>query len=443
MALDIFLALSGIQGNSRDIDHPGWFEVLSCHSSIDRRVGSNDTSFVCLQDVTLERHVDNASQTLKEASGRHFESAAIDVVMRGASDGRLTYPLGDCMLTSYKKLDEKTETLSINFAQIEWRWWDDEGKESSTAAFDIREGGMASSNEIDVFGRSRERAYETASDRFLRIPGVNGTSSDPGHIGWHDVLSHSLNLLHEGGTEHWSYDQSLVITKRPDRTFPELANACATGVRFDSVTLEVVSLRNRRTLMIYNLSDCMITSFQAGQTANETPLDRLGIGFKHMDWEYFPPADTAGRAISKGRVKQGDVSVPSKAVIVPKSAFIIMWMDPEHPELEDVHAALVEVCDHFGVSAVRADDIQHDDRITDIILDRIRTSEIVIADLTGERPNVYYEVGHAHAMGKQPILIRKKGSPLHFDLAVHNVREYKNLTELRAILTKRLSSVYS
>jgi hypothetical protein len=160
-----------------------------------------------------------------------------------------------------------------------------------------------------------------------------------------------------------------------------------------------------------------------------------------MDWEHFPPADPDGRAISKGGLKEGDASIPSKAVIVPKSAFIIMWMDPERPELEDVHSAIVEICNRFGLSAVRADDIQHDDRITDIILDRIRTSEVVIADLTGERPNVYYEIGHAHAMGKQPILIRKRGSPLHFDLAVHNVREYKNLTELRTILSKRLSSV--
>ncbi len=72
-----------------------------------------------------------------------------------------------------------------------------------------------------------------------------------------------------------------------------------------------------------------------------------------------------------------------------------------------------------------------DGSITSSILAHIEKSKLLIADLTFERPNCYYEVGYAHALGKKVIFSaredhnprrdgRQFGDPkIHFDLDSH------------------------
>lgn len=132
---------------------------------------------------------------------------------------------------------------------------------------------------------------------------------------------------------------------------------------------------------------------------------------------------------------------PSQVRLVANTAFILMAMDPRDGMLEDVKTAVRETFRRFGVAAQRADDIEHADVITEVILARIREAEFIFCDLTGERPNVYYELGYAHAIGKRPILFRRADTRLHFDLAVHNCPEYSSATDLSERLTRRLEAM--
>lgn len=125
----------------------------------------------------------------------------------------------------------------------------------------------------------------------------------------------------------------------------------------------------------------------------------------------------------------------------PNYAFIAMPMDPEDHALIDVLEAIKEIANKCGVQAERVDEPQSNERITDRILESICRAEYVIVDLTNSRPNVFFEAGYAHGIGKTPIYFAKQSTKLEFDLKDYPVIFYKNLKELKELLGKRLRAL--
>ena len=125
----------------------------------------------------------------------------------------------------------------------------------------------------------------------------------------------------------------------------------------------------------------------------------------------------------------------------PNSAFVMMQINPDKPELEDVYEKIKDCFSQFGITVLRAGEIEHEEIITQRILEEIKSSEFLIADLTGERPSVYYEIGYAHSLGRKVIMYRFKGTPMHFDLAAYNCPEYENITDLGKKILQRLEAI--
>ncbi|MGM9897947.1 hypothetical protein HRE00_13985 [Enterococcus faecalis] len=86
---------------------------------------------------------------------------------------------------------------------------------------------------------------------------------------------------------------------------------------------------------------------------------------------------------------------------------------------DDVLEFLLQpVCEDLGFEVIRVDQINSVDKINETIINELRNSELVIVDMTFHNPNVFYEFGFRHALGKPLIpIIRKDSSEIPFDVA--------------------------
>jgi hypothetical protein len=89
--------------------------------------------------------------------------------------------------------------------------------------------------------------------------------------------------------------------------------------------------------------------------------------------------------------------------------------------------------------AERVDEQIYREGILDRIYRQIQIADIVIADMTGQNPNVFYEVGYAHAKGKLCILLTADAADIPFDLKHQRHIVYgRSIVTLRRELEKEL-----
>jgi hypothetical protein len=98
-------------------------------------------------------------------------------------------------------------------------------------------------------------------------------------------------------------------------------------------------------------------------------------------------------------------------------------------------------CEELGFKAYRADEMMSPSLISPRVMREILTADLVIADLTGANPNVYYELAVRHFVGKPVVQLIEQGEDIPFDISdVNTIRvDHKDLDSVHKA-TERLAA---
>jgi transcriptional regulator with XRE-family HTH domain len=115
-----------------------------------------------------------------------------------------------------------------------------------------------------------------------------------------------------------------------------------------------------------------------------------------------------------------------------ESAFIAMWFVPPEEKAEDksikkdrkrmekAENALRQAIEARGFTPSIVNDNKHDNNLYNEIIARIKACKFMVADLTGNRQSVYFEIGFAHGLGKPVIQTCHKD---HFDNVAFDLKQ--------------------
>ena len=115
---------------------------------------------------------------------------------------------------------------------------------------------------------------------------------------------------------------------------------------------------------------------------------------------------------------------------------------PFKVEMEDIfHYAIQGAVKANGFNCERVDLSSFTGSILQYVRERIETAAAVIADLTGENPNVHLELGYAWGKGVPTVLIAQNTDELCFDVRDQRCIEYRSIKALEESLTLELSKL--
>ena len=143
-------------------------------------------------------------------------------------------------------------------------------------------------------------------------------------------------------------------------------------------------------------------------TEEEQQSQAVRIAREHVHEEAMA-SEKAKRLVRLNPIFQG-----REFALNDRMAFVL---SPFTDHFDAVYADHIKpVVERCGLSCLRADDIYGNQPIIEDIWRYTNEARIVVAELTGRNPNVLYETGIAHTVGKDVILVTQSLEDVPFDL---------------------------
>lgn len=99
----------------------------------------------------------------------------------------------------------------------------------------------------------------------------------------------------------------------------------------------------------------------------------------------------------------------------PKTfVFVLMPFSSEFVDVYEV--GIKQACKDAGAYCERVDEQTFEESILERVYNQISKADVIIAEMTGRNPNVFYETGYAHALNKRVILLTRDADDIPFDL---------------------------
>jgi len=134
-----------------------------------------------------------------------------------------------------------------------------------------------------------------------------------------------------------------------------------------------------------------------------------------------------------------------------KKCFVISPIGEEKSEIriradQILNYIIDPVAQECGFRAIRADKISKPGIITNQVIEHIIEDPLIIADLTGKNPNVFYELAIRHSIRKPLVQIIQKGEDIPFDVSVMRTipidhRDLDDVEEAKKEMKKQIEDV--